>query len=118
MSQRPEREGILVGVARLGYQGFDKVTAPDIVREVAEEFGGKRVVAHVLDDAAAVSVGISLSQLLFAQTGEALYQERTQIIFPNQIDDRLVGKDRVSVDDIAGTENQNECYGYKRTPQR
>ena len=63
VTERAEREGVLVDVLRIAYQRFDEIAGADVVQQVAEEMAAERVVAKVLDDAAAVRVGARFEQL-------------------------------------------------------
>ena len=67
VSQRTERERVLVDVARVTKQRFHEVARPDVVQEVAEEFVAKRVVAEILDDRPAIGIGSRLVQHLWGR---------------------------------------------------
>jgi hypothetical protein len=53
-------------------QFADEVAAADVVHQTAELPVTKWIVAEVLDDGAAVGVGMGLGDLLFRQAGIAL----------------------------------------------
>ena len=61
--QCPNRESIFIHVLGLAKKGHDEVAAADIMRQVAEEPASKRVIPHILDNAASVSIGMRLLQL-------------------------------------------------------
>src|SRR5205823_10038753 len=70
--ERPERKGVLVCVLRVAQQCGNKSSAPDVVREISEKVRSKRVVAHVLNDAAAVSEGMGSLQISITHQRKAL----------------------------------------------
>ena len=59
--QGAEREGVLIEVLRLVNQGVDEVAAADIMHEVTKWFAAERIIAHVLDDAAAIGKSVSFT---------------------------------------------------------
>src|SRR5271157_1274924 len=59
--QRAQGEGVLVEILSLPDHRFDEVGATNIVEKVAEEGAAERVIAHVLDDATSVSVGVGFA---------------------------------------------------------
>ena len=62
--QRAEREGVVVDVLGVVQQSTDEISAADIVGEVTEKMTPVRVVAHVLDDGAAIGEGLRGVQFL------------------------------------------------------
>src|SRR5437868_11032748 len=72
MREGPESEGVFVKIGGLTHEGLDKVSAAHLVRKVAEVFVSERVIAHVLDHAAAVRIGVCLAEIVVTRTGEAL----------------------------------------------
>ena len=50
-----------------------EVSAAHVMDEIAEKLAAERIVAHVLYDAAAVSVGMSLKQIVVAGLPETAY---------------------------------------------
>src|SRR5580704_15984283 len=95
MSQCADSECVLVEVFSVAKQSLHKISASHVVRKVAEEMASVRVIAHVLDDRAAVGIGLRLAQLLFRGTRKTSQQERLDVRLPNGIDDRFVGENRV-----------------------
>ena len=57
MRERAHCESELIGVVRVAKEADDKVAGADVVGQVREKLVAKRVVAHVLNHAAAVSIG-------------------------------------------------------------
>jgi hypothetical protein len=66
--QGAEREGELVGVLTLEYQLANKVTAANVIHQVAEFHGTKRIVAEVLDDGASIGIRVRFFGLVVGQT--------------------------------------------------
>ena len=56
MGQRSQGEGVFVDVLRITEQSFNEISAANVVNQVAEELAAKRIVAHVLNDGAAIGV--------------------------------------------------------------
>src|SRR5260370_74280 len=61
-----EREGVFVQILGIAQQNYHEIAAADVMRQVAEEHAAVRVVTHVLNDGAPVSVTVGFAQL-FAQ---------------------------------------------------
>jgi hypothetical protein len=62
--------------------------------EIAEEAAAERIIPHVLKDAASVSVGVSLLQVLRRRAGESFQQQFLDGGIPNGGNDRFVGENR------------------------
>src|SRR5437870_2146065 len=62
--ERTEGESILVDILSVSPQSLDEIAAADVMRKVAEKGAAVRVVAHVLNDGAAVGVGLRPAQIL------------------------------------------------------
>jgi hypothetical protein len=77
------------------------------VGEVGEEGVAEGVVAEVLDGAAAVGVGVGLTDLGFGESGEALEQEGTDGLLPGEVDELFVGLDGVG-DTARGRQEEDE----------
>ena len=90
-SKRPKRKRVTVKVLGIPEKSQDKVSTPHIVRQVAEKFISVRVIAHVLDDGAAVSVGVGLAQIVRGGVGKTREKERADVGIPGCIDDGFVG---------------------------
>ena len=97
MRERTDRERVLVNGVRVVEHPDNEISGPDVVCEVAEEGLAEGIVAHVLDDASAVSVGVGYDELVFCGTGELGQEQRSDRIIPRQIDEFLVGQDRVGI---------------------
>src|SRR5580704_13315934 len=95
MGQCADSECVLVEVFSVAEQNLHKIPASHVVRKVAEEMASIGVIAHVLDDRAAIGIGLRLAQLLFGGTRKTSQQERLDVRLPNGIDDRFVGENRV-----------------------
>ena len=63
----PQGERVLIDVAAFEQQFLNKVSAADIVHQVAEFFAAERIVAEILDHSAAIRIGMSLPDLVFRQ---------------------------------------------------
>jgi hypothetical protein len=90
-------EGELVGIAGVAKEVHHKITGPDVVGEVRVEDVAKGVVADVLDDAAAVGVGAGVFDLGGGEVGVAALEERDDGGVPGEVDELLVGEERVGV---------------------
>lgn len=96
--ERAQSEGIVIEILRLFgilQQCENEVTAAGIVHQIAEEMAAERIVAHVLDNGAAVGIGVGLTQLVVSGVGEALEKERAQDLRPGRIDNGFVSEDRI-----------------------
>ena len=63
--------------------------------EIAEEAFTERVIAHVLDGASAVGVGVRYDQLMVRRRGESGEQKRAYGVIPGEIDEFFVSEDGV-----------------------
>jgi len=64
MGQCPQRKGVFIDVSGFGKQGFDKVSAADIVDHVTEHFIAERIVAHVLYEASSIRKRVRLAEII------------------------------------------------------
>ncbi|GAC1674055.1 MAG: hypothetical protein PVS2B2_07850 [Candidatus Acidiferrum sp.] len=55
----PESERVFIHVARVTQQRENEIAAAHVMRQVAEEVAPVGVVAHILNDGAAVGIGLS-----------------------------------------------------------
>ena len=78
------------------------------MRQVRKKLIAKRVVADVLDDAAAVGIGAGMLQLLGSQGWIAAQQQGNDAIFPGQIDQLFVGQNRVGSGRLAQAQAQGQ----------
>ena len=60
---------------RLTEQRQHKIPAPHVVRRIAEKGIAEWVVTHVLNNAAAISIGTGLAELLRGRAGKACEQQ-------------------------------------------
>src|SRR5262249_45789116 len=74
-----------------------KVAAAYIMRQLAEIAAAERIVAHVLDDASAIGMGMRPIQLFRCGVWEPLQQRGTNIGVPRAIDDGLMAQYRIRV---------------------
>src|SRR5579863_4017738 len=84
------------------------------MRKVAEEFGAERIVAHVLDNRAAVGVSVRLSKLFRRQIGEPFQQDRLQRSVPDCVDYRFMCEDRIARNRLPSGQHENrhpQCRG-------
>jgi len=99
MGESSKSEGVLIDVAGLlcfDEHVGDEVSAADVVGEIAEEMGAEGVVADVLNEAAAISIGVGLTHPVVGSTGKASEKSGADLGFPEEINDLLVGQDGVS----------------------
>ncbi len=76
------------------------------MREVAEFLAAEGVIAEILDDGAAVSVGMCLFDLVVGEPGKALEKQGAYLVEPKQIDDLFVGEYRIGK---GGNGERNQC---------
>ena len=88
--QRAQGEGILVDILAFEQQLANKVSAADVMHQVAEFLAAERVVAEILDDGATIGVGMRLPDLVFRQPRISLEQKGPNLIGPEQVYDFLV----------------------------
>src|SRR5579872_7330777 len=116
VSQATEGKRVLVDVLRLVKQRLDEIAAANIVREVREEMVAERIIAHVLDDAAAIGVGVRFTQIVGRCSGETREQNGLYVFVPGGIDHGLVGENRVGTTQGAACEQQanwkKASHGY------
>jgi len=62
--QGSQSEGILVDVLAFEQQFANKVSAADVMHQIAEFTAAERIVAKILDDGASVGVGMRLPDLV------------------------------------------------------
>ena len=96
MRQRSQREGVLIDVGRFVQQRGDKFSATNVVHQVAEILAAAGIVAHILNQAAAVSVGMCLAQIFGGRVGKPRQQHGLNLVLPRQIDDLLMGQDGIA----------------------
>src|SRR5262245_45769061 len=92
VGQCAQGESILIAVARFADQVENKVAAAHIVHQSAEELAPKRIEAHVLNNAPAISVRMGPDQLVWRRTWKAPENQRLQTVVPRRVDNSLVRK--------------------------
>src|SRR2546429_5903283 len=97
MRERTDGEGVFVDILSVSQKRVDEVAVADIMREAAEKGAAVRVVAHILNDGAAVGVGLGPAQILLGCLRKFLLKERFDVRFPSRIDDGFVREDGVGV---------------------
>src|SRR6202166_5479897 len=70
-----QSEGVFVDILTLEQQLTNKVSAANVMHQIAEFCTAEGVVAEILDDRASISVGMRVGDLLFAQPWISLKQE-------------------------------------------
>src|SRR5690348_8677952 len=60
-----DRKSVFVQILCVPKQGLNEIPTPYIMRQVAEKMASIGIVAHVLDDRAAVGIGLRFAQLIF-----------------------------------------------------
>ena len=85
--QRAQRERILVEILRLANQVDDEVAAADVMRQIAIKLAAERIISQVLDDAAAVSVGVRRRQFSAVAAGKRF--RRSGLIALSQVESTI-----------------------------
>jgi hypothetical protein len=93
--ERADSEGELIGSLRVVEKRENEVAGADVMGEVGEELVAEGIVAEVLNGAAAVGVAVGLLKLGFAECRETLEQKRTDGLLPGEVDQLLMGLNRV-----------------------
>ena len=71
----------------------DEVAGADVVGEVGEEGVAERIVAEVLDGAAAIGVGVGLMELGFGEGGVVFEEDGADGLLPGEVDQLFMGLD-------------------------
>ena len=87
---------------------MNEVSAANVVRQVAELLAAERVVAEVLDDGAAISIGMRLLDLVFRQSRKSLEQQRPDLTLPEQVYNLFVRQNGVCGRAAAGHQQDQE----------
>src|SRR5664279_6540108 len=82
VGERSQRESVLIEVLRIVEHRQNEVTGADIVCEIAEDVIAEGIVANVLDDAAAVGIGMGFYQVLRRGIGESRQQQWLDLLVP------------------------------------
>ena len=65
------------------------------MHQIAELRAAEGIVAEVLDDGAAIGVGMRLGELFLRESGIALQQEGAESVGPEQVNDLFVGQNGI-----------------------
>ena len=114
MGKRPNGKGKLVGVLGIAEEIDDEVAGADVVGQVREERVAEGIVANVLNDAARIGVGPCLFQLLGGDVGITAAQQRHDGALPGQVDQLLVGQQRISA---GGPADKQQAQQKSRGPE-
>ena len=95
MGEGADGECEVVGSFGFVEERADEVAAADVVEEVREVGFAERIVAEVLNEASAVGIGVRFAEFSGGEGREALKQEGLDGVGPGEVDDLLVGEDRV-----------------------
>ena len=74
VSEGPERKSIAVKILGIVQKSQNKVSAPYIVRQVAEEKTSVRVITHVLDNRPAIRIAVCYFEFFRCGIGKTLQQ--------------------------------------------
>jgi hypothetical protein len=117
--ERSQREGVLVAILAFEQKFVDKVTAADLVRQIAELPVAERVVAKILNGRAAIGIGVRLRDLVLRKPGKVLSQKRLNLVGPEHVDSFLVSQHGVRGRSTAGhqhDEHNRSCTQNKQWP--
>ena len=85
------------------------------MREIAEKAATERIISHVLNDAAAVSVTVRHLQFLWCRIGESLEEHVLEGGVPHRIDNCFVSENGISVGERGRQENrQKQAEGARK----
>ena len=112
MRQPAKGERELVYVLRVVDQLHDKVAAADVMEQVAEKFVAGWIVAHILNQAAAVGIGVGAAQVIFCGIGITLQKETLEVALPHKVNYLLVGEHGVGRQRRSA--EQDHCYYQQR----
>ena len=68
------------------------------MHQVAKEPAAERVVAHVLDNATRVGIGVGLEQIVGSGMGITPKEDGPDVMVPSSVYNRLVGENRIGVE--------------------
>ncbi len=69
--QGAERERIFIDILGIAKQRHDKIPGPHVMNQIAEKLAAKWVVAHVLNGASAISIGVRGFQFVRSGIGKS-----------------------------------------------
>src|ERR1035438_6027044 len=73
--KRAQSKGILVSILAFTNQLADKISAANIMCQVAELLVAKRIVTKILNNGSAIGIGMSFPNLVFSESWKALQQK-------------------------------------------
>jgi cytochrome c biogenesis protein CcmG/thiol:disulfide interchange protein DsbE len=111
--ERADGEGYFIGGLGVVDEREDEVAGANVVGEVGEEPVAEGIVAEVLDSAAAVGVGVGLLQLGVGDGGELPYEEWADGLLPGEVDEGLMGLNRVGNGRDRREEQGQEGYRFE-----
>ena len=97
MGQGTQREGEFIYIAGVVDQIFYKITRAHVMQQVRKIVAAVRIVADVLNDAAAVCVGMRLGELFRRGLRKTPKQKRDNVILPREVYNFLMRKNRVGM---------------------
>ena len=74
MGKGADGKSVFIQVFRVTQECQDEIAAADVMREVTEKGAAVRVVAHILNNGAAVGIGLSPAQIFFGGLGKLFQQ--------------------------------------------
>ena len=92
MRERTKRKGVLCQVLRVVQQRPHEIAAANIMRQVAEKWAAVRVVAHILNNGAAVRIGLRPAQVLLRSLRILCQKQGLDVAVPGRVNDRFMGK--------------------------
>ena len=81
--ERAQRKGIFVGILAFSHQLQNKVPGADVMGQVAEVLVAEWVITQILNDRAAIGIGVRLPKLVFGKFRKALQQEGPDLARPH-----------------------------------
>src|SRR5262249_23682375 len=114
MRQSAQRKGIFVQTRGIAQHCRNKIAAAHVVSEIRKKFRTERVIAHVLNNAAAVCVGVRSLQVAIGYPRKALTKQWLDRIIPDGINDGFMTQNRVGMNLGNKTEqaqNAKQKYG-------
>ncbi len=113
-ARAPRAKAYSLGVVESRMRAVTKLVGADVVEEVGEVVGAEGIVADVLDDGAAVGVGVGFADLVGGDAGKAGAEHGDDGVFPGHVDDFFVGQDGVGVRGSRkerGEQKEQKCFG-------
>src|ERR1051326_1892751 len=101
MSHGAKSKRVFIAVFRFLEKVENEIAASNVVHQVAEELAAERVVAHVLNDASTVGIGMRLYQISGRGARESTQKQRLQTGVPRGINNRFMTEDGVGREERA-----------------